>query len=194
MTHVCRVVSLSALLAPAAVLAHPDGHHAATFFEGLAHPITGIDHLLAMLAVGMIAAKAPATERWVAPASFLACMLVGSMAGASGWHVPYMEFAIACSVFLFGAVTLAKRSLPSVIVAPLFGTFALFHGIAHGAEANDVGLVYVAGVLTMTAALHALGFVCVCYLRAKQPRVLRFVARARDSVHQRTHADLIVRD
>ena len=189
-----RLVTLFALLLPATVLAHPDGIHAATFLDGLGHPMTGVDHLLAMLAVGVTAARAGASQRWVAPASFLAAMLVGSLIGAGGWQVPFTEFAIACSVFLFGAIALAKQPLPSAVIAPLFGTFALFHGIAHGSEADHAGFAYMAGMLLMTSALHALGFGLARYLRAKQPRVLRFVARARDTVHQRTDTDLVVRD
>jgi urease accessory protein len=194
MTQLRRLATVVALMTPATVLAHPDGIHAASFFDGLAHSLTGLDHLLAMLAVGMTAAKACASQRWVAPASFLASLFVGSLAGASGWHVPFTEFAIVCSVFLFGAVALSRWSLPSSVIALLFGTFALFHGIAHGAEADNAGFAYMAGMLLMSGALHALGFGFARVLRAKQARVLRLVARARDAVHQRTDTDLVVRN
>lgn len=194
MTQLRRLATVLALMAPATVLAHAEGMHAASFFDGLAHPLTGLDHLLAMLAVGVTAARACASQRWIAPASFLASMFVGSLAGANGWQVPFTEFAIACSVFLFGAIALARRSLPSAVIALLFGSFALFHGIAHGGEADDAGGAYLAGMLLMSGALHALGFGLARILRAKQPRVLRLVTRTRDSVHQRTDTDLVVRD
>jgi urease accessory protein len=152
-----RLPILLTALTPLAVSAHPLGAHTATLFDGLLHPVTGLDHTLAMIAVGLAASRI--RERgWIAPASFMASMLVGLAVGALGLVVPFTESAIVVSVLLFGLIVGRRGELPLTPVALTFGAFALFHGMAHGHEANGVGFDYASGVLLATGALHALGF------------------------------------
>ena len=165
--------ALPTLLARAAILplalviatpawAHP-GHEAGGLAGGLAqgflHPLGGLDHVLAMVAVGLIAARIGGRALLLVPASFLAMMAVGGAAGAAGLTLPHVETGIALSVVVLGAV-LALGAVPPVAGAMgLVGAFAVFHGLAHGAEMPGAasGLAYGLGFLAATALLHAAG-------------------------------------
>lgn len=151
------------LLLPVNLWAHA-GHEATMggssgFSSGLLHPWGGLDHLLAMLAVGLWAAQLRGRAIWLVPLSFLVAMAVGGWLGQAGWGVPFVEQGIAASVFLLGlAIAFAVR-LPWGVPAVLVAAFALFHGSAHGAEipAGAMWLGYAGGFLISTALLHALG-------------------------------------
>ncbi|MCD8533050.1 MAG: HupE/UreJ family protein [Saccharospirillaceae bacterium] len=152
------LISAAALLMPAAAFAHT-GHEVSGFSAGVAHPFTGLDHLLAMLAVGLWAARQSGAARWATPLAFVAMMAVGALAGASSLQLPFTELMIAASVVVFGALiafNLKKGALAGVLLA---GGFAFFHGFAHGAEMPAMGTLatYGAGFLLATAALHAAG-------------------------------------
>lgn len=147
------------LMFPTAALAHP-GHIAGSpFAAGWAHPLSGSDHVLAMLAVGLWAATA--TDRrgiWALPLSFMAAMVLGGVLGAAGVQLPAVEpMILASSVILGLAVALALR--PSLGVAlPVVAAFGVMHGHAHGAEGPATGLAaYAAGFLLATGALHLAG-------------------------------------
>ncbi|MTH34159.1 urease accessory protein [Paracoccus limosus] len=147
------------LMFPTAALAHP-GHVAGSpFAAGWAHPLSGSDHVLAMLAVGLWAATA--TDRrgiWALPLSFMAAMVLGGVLGAAGVQLPAVEpMILASSVILGLAVALALR--PSLGVAlPVVAAFGVMHGHAHGAEGPATGLAaYAAGFLLATGALHLAG-------------------------------------
>ena len=147
------------LMFPTAALAHP-GHIAGSpFAAGWAHPLSGSDHVLAMLAVGLWAATA--TDRrgiWALPLSFMAAMVLGGILGAAGVQLPAVEpMILASSVILGLAVALALR--PSLGVAlPVVAAFGVMHGHAHGAEGPASGLAaYAAGFLLATGALHLAG-------------------------------------
>ena len=147
------------LMFPTAALAHP-GHVAGSpFAAGWAHPLSGSDHVLAMLAVGLWAATA--TDRrgiWALPLSFMAAMVLGGVLGAAGVQLPAVEpMILASSVILGLAVALALR--PSLGVAlPVVAAFGVMHGHAHGAEGPASGLAaYAAGFLLATGALHLAG-------------------------------------
>lgn len=146
-------------LAATAAAAHDGGdagaHHG--LLAGLLHPFTGVDHLLAMLAVGLAGGlRAPGgAARWAGPAAFAACLLAGAGAAAAGLPVPAIEPMIAASLMVLGlALTMPQRggALPAALLA---GGFALFHGAAHGVELS--GAAALAGMLAGTVALHAAG-------------------------------------
>ena len=148
---------LPALLATPA-LAHtgPEAHGALA--AGLEHPLLGVDHVLAMLAVGVWAAGLGGRALAAIPAAFLASMLGGFALALAGIWLPAVEPMILASVVVLGlAVAAALRPSP-VVAASLVGGFALFHGHAHGAELGGVGaLAFGAGLAAATTLLHVAG-------------------------------------
>jgi urease accessory protein len=151
------------LLAPATVFAHT-GHADASGFasalmHGLNHPITGIDHVLAMVAVGVLAAQLGGRALWLVPLSFVAVMTVAGALGMADIQMPLAELGIALSVVVLGLAIAFPRRLSALAAMALVGFFALFHGYAHGAEipAEISALSYAAGFLAATALLHAIG-------------------------------------
>lgn len=154
--------SLTALLAlsPSLAFAHPGHGEAVGFAHGFMHPIGGLDHVLAMVAVGIFAANLGGRALWAVPATFVALMAVGGVLGMSGVEVPFVEIGIAASVIVLGAVVaLRATNWPLGAAMAMVGAFAVFHGFAHGAEmpADASGLAYAAGFMAATAALHAVG-------------------------------------
>jgi urease accessory protein len=144
--------------ASGAAFAHP-GHESASFFTGFAHPLGGLDHLLAMLAVGLYAAHQPGTTRWMLPAGFVLAMLAGAGLGALGVALPAVEAGIAASVLVLGLLIALAARLPLAASLPLVAAFALFHGHAHHAEMGGASLVtYAAGFALATALLHGAGY------------------------------------
>ena len=144
--------------ASGAALAHP-GHESASFFTGFTHPLGGLDHLLAMLAVGLYAARQPGTTRWMLPAGFVLAMLAGAGLGAIGVALPAVEAGIAASMLVFGLLIALAARLPLTVSLPLVAAFALFHGHAHHAEMGGASLVtYAAGFALATALLHGAGY------------------------------------
>ena len=133
------------------------GHGTESFLEGIAHPF-GLDHLLAMVAVGLWSVLAlPAGRAWLGPATFMAALAAGAVIGVSGFTLPMLEVAIAASVVIFGAmIVLCSRRAPSGSGLWLVALAAGLHGLAHGGEAPVAGgfASYAAGFLITTAALH----------------------------------------
>jgi urease accessory protein len=130
----------------------------ASVAAGFAHPFLGLDHMLAMIAVGLWSALAGGLARWMWPASFVALMTSGYALGLGGAPLPWIDHAVLASLVALGlSVALAVR-LPPALGALVVGLFALFHGHAHGAEAplGDPWL-YAVGVLLATATLHGIG-------------------------------------
>jgi urease accessory protein len=146
------------LLVPTIAQAHP-GHDITGFAPGFAHPFSGLDHLLAMLAVGLWAAQMGGRARWAVPATFVGVMALGGVLGMAGLHLPMVESGIAASVLVLGLIIATSARLSLAAAMPLVGLFALFHGFAHGAEmpASVSGFEYAAGFMLATAALHAAG-------------------------------------
>lgn len=159
------LVKALALLAalPAIASAHPghDGDHGFgwDFSGGFAHPLAGWDHLLAMIAVGLWAAQLGGRARWLVPAAFVTMMTLGAVLGHDGLVIAGTEQAIATSVLVLGLLVVTAARLPVVAGAAITGVFALFHGLAHGAEipATAAGFSYGLGLVFATAMLHALG-------------------------------------
>lgn len=152
---------LGAAMLPLAASAHVGADAAAHhgLVAGLLHPLTGSDHLLAMLSVGAWSALAtPRGDRAAllrAPAVFAALLLAGALLGAAGVTLPAVEPMIAASLLVLGLLVALRRALPPAAGALLVGGFALFHGAAHGGELG--GAAALAGMVVTTALLHAGG-------------------------------------
>jgi len=147
------------LLLPSLAQAHP-GHGTATGMAGgFAHPLTGLDHFCALVAVGLWAAQRGGRALWAVPLAFVSAMTFGAMAGMSGHTLPFAEQGIAASVLILGLLIAAARQLPLAASIVLVGTFALFHGYAHGAEmpASASGFTYGLGFMAATVGLHLFG-------------------------------------
>jgi urease accessory protein len=171
--------AMALLLTPAIAFAHP-GHGDNGLFAGISHPIGGLDHLLAMLAVGLWAAQQHGAARWVLPSTFVGTMLVGGLLGFAGLELPALESAIAASVLALGlAVTLAVRP-PLSLAMGATAMFALFHGVAHGLELPDMSSPwsYAAGFVAATAALHAAGYAVVRMLPQAAAPLVRLAGAA----------------
>ena len=146
-----------ALLAPTAALAH-SGHEAGSFVVGMVHPVSGLDHMLAMVAVGLWASQIGGRAFWAAPLAFVAAMLLGGVIGAAGLSFPAVEPMILASIVLLGALVALAVRLPLGAALPLLAMFGAAHGWAHGAEGPVTGmLAYAAGFAAVTVALHGAG-------------------------------------
>ena len=147
----------AAALASAALAAQAHtGHGTSSLSEGLVHPF-GLDHLLAMVAVGVWSVAAlPAGRAWQGPATFMLTLVLSAAAGMMGLSVPYLEHAVSLSVVLFGLMLIAAtRPLPPVIGLGLIAAASSLHGLAHGSETPETGFAgYALGFLLTTAALH----------------------------------------
>lgn len=178
-----RLLSLTVLLlAPVAAQAHP-GHSlglsdGADFLAGLAHPLTGLDHLAAMLAVGAWAARGEGARRWLLPAAFVTTMLAGAvLAPRLALRADVIEQGIAASLVVFGLMLATTLRLPLATGVALTGAFALFHGVAHGTEApgGAASTTYLLGFALATAALHVLGLLATLRLTAAANPAMRRV-------------------
>jgi len=183
MKKLCSIPLLLALGAflPTAAFAHilPGTGHGLT--DGLAHPFSGLDHLLAMFAVGLWAASYRGRALWLIPLTFVSVMALGGVIGLAGVPLPVAiaEVAIALSVLVLGCLIATKAQFKLSWSMAIVGAFALFHGYAHGhempASASAVG--FSAGFLTSTLLLHAAGVGAGLYFRNQQ-RALRFAGLA----------------
>jgi urease accessory protein len=148
-------VALSALAASPAH-AHGFGLHDAGLLGGLVHPFLGLDHVLAMVAVGLLAAQAGRGRRLRAPGAFVAATAAGFVVAAAGTGLPHLEAALLLSVLGLGALVAAGADTRGVVLTVL-AVFGAVHGMAHGAElAGSAGAAGL-GMVTATAALHATG-------------------------------------
>jgi urease accessory protein len=135
----------------------------AGIFAGLLHPILGIDHLLAMVTVGLLSAQLGGRAIWTVPATFVSVMAVGGVLGIVGLPLPFVEFGIALSVVALGIALFVPKKLPVWLTMLFVGLFALFHGHAHGSELPALSetfldvVAYIFGFLVATATLHLIG-------------------------------------
>jgi urease accessory protein len=141
------------------VFAHPFHAAAVGAAAGFAHPFTGLDHLLAMIAVGLWAAQLGGRARWIVPGAFLAAMLAGGLLGFAALVPPFAEQMVAASGLVFGLLIVTRSYLSPWLGAALASAFALYHGAAHAAElpAAASALTYAAGFCAATALLLAAG-------------------------------------
>ena len=132
-------------------------------FAGLLHPLLGIDHLLAMVSVGLLSAQMGGKAIWTVPATFVTVMAFGGLLGIMGVPLPFVEYGIALSVVLLGIALVLPKKLPVWLTMVFVGIFAIFHGYAHGAEIPAVSdtplevFAYIFGFLLATATLHLIG-------------------------------------
>jgi urease accessory protein len=151
--------TLATTLWPAFAWAHTEGGRAEGFLAGLHHPVSGLDHVLAMVSVGLWGAQLGAPAVWLLPVTFPMVMAFGGMLGLIGVPLPGVEIGIALSGVLLGLAVLAEWRPPLWVAAVIVGVFAVFHGHAHGTELPEgaSGLAYSIGFVVATGTLHALG-------------------------------------
>ena len=138
--------------------AHVGQHLGFSAASGFAHPLMGLDHLAAMIAVGLWAAMAGGKRIWIWPAAFVVAMLVGGFVGHAGIELPQVEPIIALSVVVLGILVATGVSAPIPVGSVLIAAFAIFHGHAHGTEAPaDSWAGYALGFAAATALLHVVG-------------------------------------
>jgi urease accessory protein len=156
----------------ASAFAHP--HHAPSdggLTAGLLHPLSGLDHLLAMTAVGLVAAQLGGRALWVLPAAFLLLMIGGGALGMFGVPLPAVEIGIALSIVLLGVALATAKKWPLVAAAGIIAACGMVHGHAHGSEMPDLAApwAYAVGYIAATAALHATGVTAGYFAMKHQP-------------------------
>lgn len=153
------LLTLALIGLPTAALAHPGHEHLPGLLSGFLHPVGGIDHILAMVAVGVFAFVLGGRALFLVPLSFVGMMAAGFALGVSGLQLPFVELGIALSSIVIGAAAAWGKPMPLAAAMALAGVFAVFHGHAHGAEmpANAAGFEYALGFLLATVLLHLTG-------------------------------------
>jgi len=150
---------LATVLWPLYAWAHVGSGEAGGFLIGLQHPISGADHVLAMIAVGLWGAQLGAPALWILPVVFPMMMAMGGMLGLMGIPIPGVEVGIAISAVVLGFMVLAEARLKIQLAMVIVAFFAIFHGHAHGTElpAGQSGLLYSIGFVAATGCLHGAG-------------------------------------
>ena len=157
--RVGAAVALALVLSPVAAFAHQETGQAAGLLAGLSHPLSGLDHVLAMIAVGLWGAVLGPPAIWVLPVAFPMVMAFGGLMGLLGFPLPGVEIGIAVSAVVLGALVLAEVRPPLWLAALIVAFFAIFHGHAHGRELPEgtSALLYSLGFVVATGLLHAVG-------------------------------------
>ncbi|WP_045836244.1 HupE/UreJ family protein [Hyphomicrobium sp. 99] len=173
--HVLKALGAGSLLMLAAALpasAHVGIGAVHTFSQGFLHPMSGIDHIIAMVAVGFFAFNMGGSARWLVPTAFVAAMMFGGLLGYEGWPLPMVEQGIGLSVVALSAAVAIGVRLPTVAAMAVVGLFAVFHGHAHGNEGAGLGfafLPYAVGFVAATSLLHVTGMVSALYVDQLKP-------------------------
>lgn len=164
-TRLAPIAALTGLLT--ALLAQPVAAHEdqvieyGSFLAGLTHPVLGLDHLLAMVSVGIVSAIIGGRAIWTVPSMFVVMMAVGGVIGWAGLPISsqVVELAIATSVILLGGIIAWGRAIPVPAAMVAVAFFGFFHGFAHGAEIPEIAdpIVYALGFMLGTALLHLTG-------------------------------------
>ena len=152
------LITIFLLGASSAAFAHP-GHNVSGLAAGLMHPFSGLDHLLAMVAVGIWAAQGDGRKVWLLPATFMVMLVVGSGIAIQWQLLPLVESGIAASVLALGLLIALSLQLPASLSVAITALFGLLHGYAHGLELpqSAAPAAYAMGFLAATAALHLSG-------------------------------------
>ncbi len=171
MRRLTLLAAALAALAPLPALAHPGHDHVQGFATGLLHPLTGLDHLTAMVAIGLWAGLLGGRLLWLLPAGFLGGMAAGGALGMAGLGLPGVQAGILASVIVLGALVGAAGRLPASLALPMVAAFGLLHGHAHGTEAVGGAFGYELGILAATAALHGAGLLLAAGAAQRGQRV-----------------------
>lgn len=160
--HAALPLTALLILATSTALAHPGHDHGtggSAFGTGFAHPLVGLDHILAMVAVGIWAAQRGGRSLWVLPLCFVGLMVLGAVGGLAGMPLPFVEAGIAASILVVGLLVAMAARLPLAAAAGIAGLFAVFHGHAHGTElaSGFSAAGYIVGFALSTALLHGVG-------------------------------------
>lgn len=180
-----RILALVLGLAPALALAHTgvDGHDHIGFLTGFMHPLFGMDHLAAMVSVGLwsaLSARRAGVELLWGPVGFAGMLLVGAMLGLQGVQIPAVEPMIAASLLVTGLLVVSRWHVPGIAAALIVGVFAVFHGLAHGYElaGSPSAAITLSGMLLATVLLHIAGLAIGWALRGANVWVPRAAGAA----------------
>jgi len=156
MKRFLQLAVLALCLAPTAAVAHVGVGSTSGFVHGFMHPLSGLDHQLAMILVGLFAYQLGGRALWLVPLTFVSVMALCGFLGVMGLPIPFVEVGIALSVVVLGAIGVRA---PLAVAMGAVGFFAIFHGHAHGSEMplDASGLEYGVGFMLATAVLHAVG-------------------------------------
>ncbi|MDX1641748.1 MAG: HupE/UreJ family protein [Balneolaceae bacterium] len=169
------------LLLPSLLIAHPGAGHISGFWVGFGHPFGGLDHMLAMLAVGIWASQMSDKAVWAVPLTFVGVMLLAGAFGIAGIAIPFVEQGIIMSVLILGILIAVAARIPLAVSAVIVGLFAIFHGHAHGEEipAAITGLSYGIGFAFSTMILHIAGIgFGMLFKNAERVPVVRYAGMA----------------
>ncbi len=160
------LLTLGIFLVSQEAAAHP-GHGIGGFLHGFFHPLEGLDHLFAALAIGILGAKMGNRAIYALPATFVSALIVGGMLGFSQYSLPFQEAGIVLSLILLGGALFFRLRLPVAQVIPWIAAFGLFHGNAHGSEmAKDLSAIhYCLGFVFASTLLHGFGVGSVLLLK-----------------------------
>ncbi|ODT69615.1 MAG: protein hupE [Pelagibacterium sp. SCN 63-23] len=174
--------SLALAISIAATLpafAHLDPGEHGSFAAGFSHPLFGLDHILAMIAVGLWAAQQGGRAVWLVPGAFVGTMAVGFALAIAGVPLPFVEPVILASVIFIGIAIALALPIPTPAVAAMVGFFAFFHGHAHGGELGEAGAwEFAIGFIIATALLHAAGIAAGLLLSRVSGKLLTRIAGA----------------
>ena len=173
---ILKLVTPFLMLAPNLADAHAGIGAASGWAHGMLHPFSGLDHLCAMIAVGLWAKQMDGRAVWLVPLTFVSVMALGGLLGMNGVHIPYAESGILMSLLVLGVLIAAAIRLPLAASAATVGIFALCHGYAHGIEMprNASGMSYALGFMLSTVTLHMAGIGMAALLAiAGRPQWLR---------------------
>lgn len=162
-----------------AALAHP-GHNVSGLAAGLMHPFSGLDHLLAMVAVGLWAAQSGSRKVWLLPVTFMTMLAAGAGLAMQWQALPMVEAGIATSVLALGLLVALSMQLPAALAVGVTALFGLLHGYAHGLELPESAapVSYALGFLAATAVLHASGIVVGVAARRRHEMLARVLGAA----------------
>ncbi|EPE94975.1 HupE/UreJ family protein [Rhizobium grahamii] len=179
-----NIALAACVLVPSLAFAHPGDGQTLGFFHGFVHPVAGLDHVLAMVLVGILAWQLGGRALFAVPTAFVSLMALGGALGAAKISVPFVETGIALSVIVLGAAIAIEIWMPVALATGAVGLFAVFHGHAHGLEMPEAAgrIAYAAGFLVATAILHGLGILVGWLIGKATERHGKIVTRAGGSI------------
>jgi urease accessory protein len=175
------VLLLATLMVPSLAHAHVGVSETSGFLHGMGHPLSGLDHIFAMVAVGLWAAQMGGRGIWAIPLTFITVMALSAVLGIVGINMAFAEIGIVASVLALGVLIAASVRPPLAVSIIIVGLFAMFHGYAHGAEMPETasGIAYGAGFLIATGFLHACGIgLGIAIQKLATPKIVRFAGVA----------------